>query len=126
MLRAHRAALWLLLRQRAFLLLLHQCASTKLICKAFTADEMCGNPLREAHYRRGVGETTRGSLAELWRGIRGEMKKICCEEKGVRNHCLKYKLWAEVHVWGDRCIPRQRMKCLTYSIARPRIVNNGS
>ncbi|MDN5940320.1 MAG: glycosyltransferase [Nitrospira sp.] len=46
------------------------------------------------------------------------------EENGV-NHCLKYKLCAEVHVWGDRCVPRPWMECLTCSVARTRVVNNG-
>ena len=39
---------------------------------------------------------------------------------------MKYKLYAEVHVWGDRCVPRQRMEYLTCSVARPCVVNNGS
>jgi hypothetical protein len=47
-------------------------------------------------------------------------------EKGVRNHCVKYKRCAEVHGWEDRCIPRLRMDCLICSVARTRIVNNGS
>ena len=72
------------------------------------------------------GEQKSGRESLLERVLRWHASLLSSEGNGVRNHRLKYELWAEVHGGGDRCVPRQPIECLTCSVACTRVVNNGS